>query len=215
MALDPYIWHRRLEYIHFIENRALFLAGHEECREILYWAASDIGQTWSPRYGKWNPDSPPSHHGSPRDWCSEFVNYTIARASRGRVIPFDFGENINTDAWQYYFESRGRYIRPTGTSYRRLGDLVRPGFYVRLNDGGHSTIFVCWCKKNKDLTSFDPGQDTNYFLAIGGNQDQHRVWVSQYAVSRTNHGLHGRSGIVWKPDPWSTFEDGFGDTSHF
>ena len=102
---------------------------------------------------------------------------------------------------------------PKYNSWMNLNNVIKPGYYAKIKDGGHSTLFIKW----KNL--FNPNEKLVYFFAIGGNQgfnQQHGdvVGIRTYVLRRDTDA--NGSDLFWKATRHSQdqygYQDGFGIT---
>ncbi|MCZ7587144.1 MAG: hypothetical protein M5R36_29475 [Deltaproteobacteria bacterium] len=141
---------------------------------ILQLAANDLGESWNPIYCPWNWDA-----NLPYNWCSEYNAWIIGKATGDRYIQNPEGNSTNTETMVDYFRRVSRYITAATYSWQDLMDnsnLIKPGYYTKINRSGHSTFFVHWCKSESDPTIVEFKNSGNsykkYFMALGGNQQE-------------------------------------------
>jgi hypothetical protein len=154
------------------------------------------GSTWHCTNGVWKrrPDS----------WCTEFTNLAIKKNTL-------FDPDTHNDNEQYnYFIKRRRFIGPIKTSYKDLGSLLYHGYYIALNQGIHSGLFISWERP------YRPVHDYNTFHAICGNGGG-RVKLDIYKVGKPF--VEGKTIVSWEKDLYPYYgdkskmmTDGFGNT---
>jgi hypothetical protein len=137
----------------------------------------------------------------------------------------DANHNVTVSEMLGFFKYINRLISPHIVNermqmlypYKNLGGLIRPGFFVGVNKGVHSTIFMEWSTPLPDGgTGFDPINPVNKFLAIGGNQggssNFSTVCINEFKIS---DGSVLGTNIVWSQNQDYSKDEGFGNTDNW
>ncbi|MDP8223085.1 MAG: hypothetical protein P9L99_06980 [Candidatus Lernaella stagnicola] len=231
-------------------KRAQLEIEDESIHPILLIAAQHLYEAWSRRYGNvwaWAKCRPMMWCTEFAAYCirqgtNNYLGGALCQVqdlyhNDGEYfsIPYDYSSNLKTGSVRHFFEERARFISPLPynssdgmiskkvpeSDYDQLGELVRPGFYVRIKQGGHSTIFIRWntpppFPRNPEhrppINGFYPDLNENTFLAIGGNQGtRHCVSVQTFSVSLADT----TADVYWAEILGDNADkyDGFGDTS--
>jgi hypothetical protein len=110
---------------------------------VLIQASKDLGQAWSGKYCPWDKDDMYDDP-EPRLWCSEFAHWVIQNSTDISIAPSR--SFLTVAAIASVFRQLDRFIYPGSTQYHRLGQSVKPGFYMATKAGNHSTFFIYWLK---------------------------------------------------------------------
>jgi hypothetical protein len=136
------------------------VVGSSYLNPILEVAAQDLGQSGARKYD-----------GDENNWCSEFAVYAIQNGSRlstscaGIPTPLVNGDIIADDIYTW-LNGCGRVL-----SYSTIianPNLLKPGYYISINNRGHSMIFVGWV-----------GAVGGMMWVIDGNGDENAVRFRQ------------------------------------
>jgi len=185
---------------------------------FLRCAANELGSSWNLKYEgchwEWywglHDNAPISINTGENNgcylapkWDSKFICWVLENTD-----PLHF-----TNLWSMnpyvtnYFRKYHLYISPYsevhqlpyhGKVYedfwKDLGNLIKPGFLASAPE--HITMFLCWSDKDGNATEFNPEQkdEPQYFLGIGGNQDN-KVSVDVFSI--IYNGNDGDADIIW------------------
>jgi hypothetical protein len=112
------------------------IVGEAHMNPILEVAAQDLGRSGARKY-----------NGEDKAWCSEFAVYVIQNGSAlsaacsGIPTPLVTG---NIDVSHIYTWLNGCNRTISYASLQSNPGLLKPGYYLSLNNRGHSVIFVGW-----------------------------------------------------------------------
>jgi len=156
--LDPYIYHTRISNLGGVDN------------QIVRAAVLDFGKSWSPKYGQ---DWGPAGSLFPGYWCSDFAAWAIRHGGGHAPLPPADGSGLASRHMANYHIPRQSFFTPkicykddnpdNPPSIPILWDqfhLITPGYYVKMNLGGHAELFLAWITINDSEASF---------LTIGGS----------------------------------------------
>lgn len=216
LKLDRMIFDSRLSVVNY--NNLIPKYGAMSFRSIWYifLTATKFGQAWTPEYGPW-----PDGDSVPKVWCSEYIAYVLSSQSKGRYNPNPALESLKTtDLLAFFHSHNAPIIDASNTLYEELGNIIKPGFYVKLNRGGHSTLFVDWVDENGNPTEFKP-EEMNHFMTIGGNEGRGGTITTTQRNSISKEAFYGVPQFDtsnpgdWPNIVWENNEDYTGAGNNF